>query len=278
MSLNRPTRKRRHLLWVVVLLSQYLLPYFAAADEPDKTVLLATTTSTDNSGLLDYILPYMQADTGYTVRIISTGTGKALKMGAAGDVDIILVHAKSSELAFIAAGHGVARRPIMFNDFIVVGPDDALCPDGSALSLDEVFQCIVSQAGIFVSRGDDSGTHKKELEIWRSTGIEPGGAGYREVGQGMGKTLQIADQLGAYTLTDRGTWIFSRDRLAMKIIYQRDQRLRNQYSVILVNPARHKTNYPGAKAVSDWLVSRRGQALIDSYRIKGQQPFYANAE
>ena len=244
----------------------------------NKLVLLATTTSTENSGLLDFILPVMEKDTGYKIRTISAGTGKALKMGEAGDVDVLLVHAKESEQAFIDSQFGVDRRLIMFNEFVVVGAKSDPGDLGTLSSLSAVFKSIASQGEVFISRGDESGTHKKELSIWNSVGIVPDGAWYRQVGQGMGKTLQISDQLSGYTLTDRGTWIFSSDRLLMKIIYQGDQRLHNQYSVIAVNPARHDVNYVGATAVGDWLVSAKGQSLINAYRIDGEQLFYANAE
>ncbi len=270
-------RMRHHLIWVIVLLS-CLFPHSTFADENSKIVLLATTTSTENSGLLDYILPYMEADTGYIVRTISAGTGKALRMGQAGDVDVILVHAEQSELAFVQAGHGVNRRRVMFNDFVVVGPADDPASIGYSSSLKAAFERIASSSALFVSRGDDSGTHQKELEIWRSIGKQPNENGYREVGQGMGKTLQIADELGAYTLTDRATWIFSEERLSMTIVFAGGQQLQNQYNVITINPERHKINYPGAMAVSDWITSEKGQRLIRSYRIKGQPLFYANAD
>ncbi|WP_423910254.1 substrate-binding domain-containing protein [Candidatus Spongiihabitans sp.] len=285
MSHNWLAKKRHHLVWVIVLLSQHLLPHSAFADERNKIVLLATTTSTENSGLLDYILPYVEADTGYIIRTISAGTGKALTMGQAGDVDVMLVHAKQSELAFVQAGHGINRRRVMFNDFVVVGPADDSASIRYSSNLDEAFDRMASNSALFVSRGDDSGTHKKELEIWRSIGKQPNkneyeneyGNWYREVGQGMSKTLQIANELEAYTLTDRGTWIFLEERLSMTIVFEDGQRLRNQYSVITINPERHNINYQGAMAFSDWITSKKGQQLIHSYRINGQPLFYANA-
>ncbi len=287
MSHNWLTRKRHHWVWAwawvwaIVLLSQYLFPHSIFADENSKIVLLATTTSMENSGLLDYILPYMATDTGYIVRTISAGTGKALGMGQAGDVDVMLVHAQQSELAFVQAGHGVNRRRVMFNDFVVVGPADDPASIGYSSNLNEAFNRIASNSALFVSRGDDSGTHKKELEIWRSIGKQPNKNGYenwyREVGQGMGKTLQIANELEAYTLTDRGTWIFLEEKLSMTIVFEGGQQLQNQYSVITINPERHKINYQGAMVFSDWITSKKGQQLIHSYRINGQPLFYANA-
>lgn len=286
MTPNRLTRKSR-LLSAFVLLTQCLFPHSTSAtnatdtDENSKIVLLATTTSTENTGLLDYLLPYLQADTGYTIRIISAGSGKALKMGQVGDVDVLLVHAKQSELAFVQAGYGVNRRQVMFNDFVVVGPADDPAAIARSANLTEAFTRLATHSALFVSRGDDSGTHKKELEIWYSIGKElnknDSQNGYREVGQGMSKTLQIANQLEAYTLTDRGSWIFAERKLAMAIVFAGAPQLQNQYSIITINPERHKTNHRGAKAFSDWMTSQRGQQLIDSYQINGKQLFYANA-
>lgn len=267
------------------MLPPYLFLQATYADEHSKIVLLATTTSTENSGLLDYILPYMEADTGYVTRVISAGTGKALSMGRAGDVDVILVHAEQSELAFVEAGYGVNRRQVMFNDFVVVGPAADPAAIRYSANLDEAFERIAANSALFVSRGDDSGTHIKELEIWRAIGKQPNESGhqrgyenwYREVGQGMGRTLQIANELEAYTLTDRGTWIYSEDKLAMAVVFEGGQQLRNQYSVITINPERHKINDQGARVFSDWITSEKGQRLIQSYRIRGRPLFYANA-
>ncbi len=247
------------------------------AGEDDKVVLMATTTSTENSGLMDYLLPYFEADTGYSLRTIAVGSGKALRMGQVGDVDVLLVHAKQSELAFVQAGHGVNRRQVMFNDFVVVGAADDPAAIASSSNLRQAFNRMVSESALFVSRGDDSGTHKKELDIWQSIGTQPQAQRYREVGQGMSKTLQIADQLGAYTLTDRGTWIFAQEKLSMRIVFEGNQQLHNQYSVITVNPERHTINLQGATVFGDWITAKKGQQLINSYRINGQQLFYANA-
>ena len=259
------------------MLGAVLVTQVIHATDDNKVILMATTTSTENSGLLDYLLPFFAQDTGYSVRTIVAGTGKVLRMGQAGDVDVLLVHAKPSELAFVQAGYGVNRQRVMFNDFVVVGTADDPAAIGSASNMQAAFTRLASAPVLFVSRGDDSGTHKKELSIWQSVGTKPQAKWYREVGQGMGKTLQIADQLGAYTLTDRGTWIFAQDKLSMTIVFESAPQLNNQYSVITVNPERHKINYQGATVFSDWIASKKGQQLINSYRIKGEQLFYANA-
>ncbi len=254
----------------------FLLGTAAYAGDDNQIILMATTTSTENSGLLGYLLPYFKTHSGYSVRTIAVGTGKALRMGRAGDVDMILVHAKPSELAFVQTGYGVNRQQVMFNDFVVVGADDDPASIGTTTNLKEAFGRLISESALFVSRGDDSGTHKRELEIWQWVGKQPNESDYREVGQGMGKTLQIANQLRAYTLTDRGTWIFAKEKLSMSIVFEGDSKLQNQYSVITVNPKRHKINYQGATAFSDWIASETGQQLINAYRIQGQQLFYAN--
>ena len=253
-----------------------LLIQTAHAQTEDRTVLLATTTSVDNSGLIDYLRPVLEKETGFTYKVIAAGTGKALKMGQAGDVDVLLVHEKNSEIAFVEAGYGVRRTPFMFNDFVLVGPKNDPVDIGEKKSVSEAIESIAVGNVSFISRGDDSGTHKKELALWRQVGIEPDGPWYREAGQGMGKTLQIADELQAYTLTDRGTWLFNQDKLDLKVVLEGDISLHNQYSVIAVNPDLHQTNHAGAIALSNWVVSHKGQVMIDQYHINGQQLFHAN--
>jgi tungstate transport system substrate-binding protein len=248
---------------------------FAASEISD--VLLATTTSTNNSGLTDYLLPQIQADTGFAIKVISVGTGKALQMGRAGDVDMLLVHAKNAELKFIMEGYGVDRTELMYNDFVLVGPANDPAGVRQQGNMIAALNAIADQEYLFVSRGDDSGTHKKEISLWSEAEISPGGEWYREVGQGMGKTLLIADELSAYTLTDRGTWIFTEDRSSLEIVFEGEPLLLNQYSAIAINPDRHKVNYEGARAVIEWLVSEKGQGLIDSYRIGDKKLFHANA-
>ncbi|MYB34377.1 MAG: tungsten ABC transporter substrate-binding protein [Gammaproteobacteria bacterium] len=262
-----------------LLLAPWLLLNPASADPDYRIVKIATTTSTENSGLTRYLLPEVEKDTGFQYQTIAAGTGKALQIGRAGDVDVVMVHAKSSELEFVKQGYGVDRTEFMYNDFVIVGPSRAEGGiDFSGMSsVVEIFQNIQDNQVLFVSRGDDSGTHKKELQIWAMAGTLPDGIWYREVGQGMGKTLQIAGELGAYTLTDRGTWLFTQERSSLEIVFEGDPELFNQYSVMAVNPDRHDINYPGAKALIAWLSGDKGQRMINEFRIDGEQLFNANA-
>ncbi|MCY3769633.1 MAG: substrate-binding domain-containing protein [Gammaproteobacteria bacterium] len=248
------------------------------ASEQDPVVYLATTTSTENSGLIEYLLPVLETDTGYLYRVIAVGTGKALQMGRAGDVDILLVHARDSELEFVEEGYGVDRKEVMYNDFVVVGPKEDPARIAGSSRVHDAFEKIGAAAAMFVSRGDHSGTHDKEMEIWKAADREPEGNWYREVGQGMGKTLQIASELGAYTIADRGTWIFTEEKLALKILFQDDERLFNQYSVITINPALHDVNHGGAQAFTRWITSAKGQKRINEYKINEKKLFHANAE
>lgn len=263
-------------LCLCVLSACFLLIQSSHAQSEDRTVLLATTTSVDNSGLIAYLRPALEKDTGFTYKVIAVGTGRALRMGQAGDVDLMLVHEKNSEIAFVEAGYGVDRTPFMFNYFVLVGPKNDPAKINEKKSIREAIEAIAVGNVLFVSRGDDSGTHKKELVLWRLVGIEPDGIWYREAGQGMGKTLQIADELQAYTLTDRGTWLFNQNKLDLKIVFEGDKALHNQYSVIAVNPDLHQTNHDGAMAFSNWVVSQKGQVMINQYQLNGQQMFHAN--
>ncbi len=263
-------------LCLCVLSACFLLIQSSHAQSEDRTVLLATTTSVDNSGLIAYLRPALEEDTGFTYKVIAVGTGRALRMGQAGDVDLMLVHEKNSEIAFVEAGYGVDRTPFMFNYFVLVGPKNDPAKINEKKSIREAIEAIAVGNVSFVSRGDDSGTHKKELVLWRLVGIEPDGIWYREAGQGMGKTLQIADELQAYTLTDRGTWLFNQNKLDLKVVFEGDKALHNQYSVIAVNPDLHQTNHDGAMAFSNWVVSQKGQVMINQYQLNGQQMFHAN--
>ena len=244
----------------------------------DPALRLATTTSTANSGLMDFLLPRFTAETGLEVHLIAVGTGKALRLGREGDVDIVLVHARQAEDKFVADGYGVERADVMYNDFIIVGPvsDPASVADSN--SVDEVFDKIHSSKHPFVSRGDDSGTHKRELILWQSAGKTPGGSWYREVGQGMGKTLQIANEVDGYTMTDRGTWLAYQSKLDITLLFQDDPPLFNPYGIIAVNPARHAdVNYSGARKLIQWMVSPAAQKMIGEFKIKGQQLFVPSA-
>lgn len=238
---------------------------------------LATTTSTENSGLLADILPRFSADTGYIVDVVAVGTGAALKLGENADVDIVLVHARSLEAAFMAAGHGAERRDVMYNDFIILGP--AKDPAGLGWLNDAVqaFQAIASGGHGFVSRGDNSGTHVMERSLWQAIDTEPTGSWYKEAGQGMEQVLIMADSLAAYTLADRSTWLAVGGRTDLVICFEGDPRLFNPYGIISVNPDKHPgINAAGARALLDWLTSEKGQATINDFKCNGEQLFFAN--
>lgn len=244
----------------------------------ETPVRMATTTSTENSGLLNYLLPEFYKDTGYKVHVIAVGTGKALRLGRDGDVDVVLVHAPGAEHEFVNQSYGVKRFPVMYNDFVIIGdPSDPASIKKSA-SIKEAFEKIQSSKNLFVSRGDDSGTHKKEKKIWQGAGINPKGKWYRQVGQGMGKVIQIAHELRAYTLTDRGTWLSYKDKVDMDVLYQGDQKLFNPYGIIAVNPERYSDiNIKGANALIEWLTSKNGQQLIGKYKKFNQVLFTPSA-
>jgi len=245
---------------------------------------LATTTSTDNSGLLNVLLPPFEKMLGVRVDVIAVGTGKALELGKNGDVDVVLVHARSAEDQFVEEGYGVNRRDVMYNDFIIIGPTDD--PAGVKGMKDAVaaLENISAKKTPFVSRGDDSGTHKREKSLWEEAGIEPAAPGstggwYMEAGQGMGATLQIADEKQAYTISDRGTYLAYRDKIELEILVEGDaERLANPYGIIAVNPAKHPhVNYVYAMALIGWVTSVEGQKIIAEYKQFGEPLFYPTA-
>ena len=248
----------------------------ASADE--SLLKLATTTSTANSGLMDLLLPKFTGETGIDVHLIAVGTGKALRLGREGDVDIVLVHARAAENAFVDAGYGVDRADVMYNDFIIVGPETDPAGASKSNSVAEVLQHIHASEKPFISRGDDSGTHKRELILWQSASKSPGGSWYREVGQGMGKTLQIANEVDGYTMTDRGTWLAYESKLDIQLLFEGDPPLFNPYGIIAVNPERQPdVNYPGAIKLIKWMTSPAVQKMIGEFKIKGQQLFVPSA-
>lgn len=256
------------------LLSLCLLPCVASAQ--DKVVKLATTTSTDNTGLLAYLLPKFELQSGYQVQVIATGTGKALRHGRNGDVDLVMTHAPDAEARFVADGYGRLPRQLMMNDFVLLGPASDPAGLRQASSLQDAMQRIArSQAG-FVSRGDDSGTHMKELGLWQKAGIDPTFPGYAAIGQGMGPALLTANEMGTYLLADRGTYLAFLERIDLTVVYEGAKALVNPYQVILLDDTRYPDlNHAGALALSDWLVSARGQKLIDDFRVNGKQLFKA---
>ena len=235
---------------------------------------LATTTSTDNSGLLDILLPVFEKDGEYKVKVISVGTGKALRLAREGDVDVVLVHARSAEDKLVADGYGVDRRDVMYNDFVLVGPDSDPANIRDMTDATAALTRIVASKSLFISRGDTSGTHKKELQLWEQAGVTPQGQWYREAGQGMGKVLQIAGELNAYTLTDRGTWLAYRNKVPLTIVTEGDKRLFNPYGIIAANPDRYPdANYKGATALINWITSPEAQRMIGNFTIDKQSLF-----
>jgi len=246
-----------------------------------RFITVASTTSTEQSGLFDHLLPLFERRTGIEVRVVALGTGQALDLARRGDADVVFVHAKAAEEAFLHEGHGVRRFPIMYNDFVIVGPKSD--PAGIAGGTDtlEAFRKIKSAGAPFVSRGDRSGTHIAEVNLWTMAGIDIAkekGPWYRETGQGMGPALNTASSMNAYLLSDRATWLAFRNRGDLGVLVQGDTRLMNQYGVMLVNPEKHPSvKRADGQAFIDWLVSPEGQGAIASYRIGGEQLFFPNA-
>ena len=239
---------------------------------------LATSSSTVSSGLMGVILPEFEAASGLSVEVLAVGTGNALKLGRDGLVDVLLVHAPQAENDFVEAGHGVLRRDVMANDFVVVGPKDDPAGVRQASDAGDAFRRIAENRAGFISRGDDSGTNKMERRLWASIGIEPYGLWYREVGMNMGDTLGTASELQSYTLSDRGTWLALREGLSLELLGEDRQRLANPYHVIAINPDQHpQVNFEGARLLIDWLVSPAGQSAIGAYRVGGQVLFSPTA-
>jgi len=241
----------------------------------EERLKLATTTSTDNSGLLDVLLPPFEKLLNIKVDVIAVGTGKALKLGQSGDVDVVMVHAPAAEKKFVVSGFGVNRRGFMYNDFVILGPESDPARIKGVNNAVGAFALIARNKSTFVSRGDESGTHKKEKTIWKKAGISPSGKWYLETGLPMGQVLVISDQKGAYTLSDRGTYIAFRDKISLKILNAGDPLLNNPYSIIAVNPALHPhVNYMKAMALIAWVTSQEGQKIIATYEKGGELLFH----
>lgn len=249
------------------------------ADDP--FIVVQSTTSTQNSGLFEHILPMFTQRSGIEVRVVAVGTGQALKNARNGDGDVVIVHSKPDEDKFVADGWGVKRHDLMYNDFIIVGPATDPAKIAGVKHAAESLKKIAEAEAPFASRGDESGTHKAELKLWQDAGINPkssSGKWYLETGSGMGATLNTAVGKRAYTLTDRGTWLNFANKSDFEILVEGDPKLFNQYGAILVNPAKHKkVKAEEGQAFIDWLTSREGQAAITSYRIDSEQLFYPNA-
>ncbi|MBK1669687.1 sulfate transporter [Rhodovibrio sodomensis] len=274
--------KRLGFVLGAVALAVVAQPIDRAQAQDDRYIIVQSTTSTEASGLFEHLLPKFERMTGIDVRVVAVGTGQAIRNARNGDGDVLFVHHTPSEYKFIADGHGKRRFDVMYNDFVIVGPKDD--PAGIA-GLDSVTKALtkIAKSGApFASRGDDSGTHKKELGLWAQTDVNPrqaSGNWYRETGSGMGATLNTAVQMGAYTMSDRATWLNFGNKKNFEILVEGDPRLFNQYGVMVLNPEKHPHVKEGmAQAFVDWLVSQDGQQAIANYRLKGQQAFFPNAD
>lgn len=255
------------------------LSWIAPHGLAQQVLKLSTTTSTDNSGLLNYLLPAFEAQSGLKVHVISVGTGKALELAKNGDVDVTLVHARPAEDQFVAQGYGVERRDVMYNDFIVVGPDSDPAGIRGMKNVLEAFRKIVQTKARFISRGDNSGTDQMEQRYWKEAGVKPEGAAYVSAGLGMGEVLTMAAELQAYTLTDRATYTTYKARTGLAIAVEGDPSMFNPYGIIAVNPSRHKdVNFSGAMQLIRWITSDAGQQRIASFRVNGQQLFFPSAK
>ncbi len=247
----------------------------------DKSIVVASTTSTQDSGLFEYLLPLFTKKTGITVKVVAQGTGQALDTGRRGDADVVFVHAKSAEEKFLAEGQGVQRYPVMYNDFVLIGPKSDPAGIKGMKDVGKAFQTIKNKQASFISRGDRSGTNIAELKLWKDAGIDiekDKGPWYKSIGQGMGAALNTAGASNAYVLSDRGTWIHFKNKGDLQILVEGDQRMFNQYGVMLVNPAKHpNVKKEFGQAFIDYLISPEGQKAIANYKINGQQLFYPNA-
>jgi tungstate transport system substrate-binding protein len=254
----------------------------AVAQTPERFIVVSSTTSTTDSGLFNHILPLFKAKTGIDVRVVSQGTGQALDTGRRGDADVVFVHAKPQEEKFITDGFGVERKPVMYNDFVLIGPKSDPAGIKGASDIVAALKTIQAKQAPFVSRGDKSGTHAAELSLWKTAGIEGEqlkGAWYREIGQGMGAALNTASALNGYVLSDRATWLNFKNRGELAIVVEGDKRLFNQYGVILVNPAKHAhVKAKDGQAFIDWIVSPEGQKAIGDYKINGEVLYFPNAQ
>jgi tungstate transport system substrate-binding protein len=266
---------------IAALAAYALLLVASPAQAQTQSIVVASTTSTQDSGLFGHILPLFKAATGIEVRVMAQGTGQALDTGRRGDADVLFVHAKAQEEKFVADGFGVKRFPVMYNDFVLIGPKSDPAGIKGKSDIAAALQAIKAKAAPFISRGDRSGTHIAELDLWKAAGIDIAkdkGPWYKEIGQGMGAALNIASASNAYVLADRGTWIAFKNRGELDIVVQGDKRLFNQYGLMLVNPAKHPhVKKELGQAFIDWLVSAAGQNAIANYKIENQQLFFPNA-
>jgi tungstate transport system substrate-binding protein len=268
----------RRILIALAIAAAFATPSLAQ----DKSIVVSSTTSTQDSGLFSHILPIFKAKTGIDVKVLSQGTGQALDTGRRGDADVVFVHAKPQEEKFVADGFGVKRYPVMYNDFVLIGPKSDPAGIKGAKDVAAALKTIKEKASPFISRGDKSGTHSAELALWKIAGVGVAGADkgpwYKEIGQGMGAALNTASASNAYVLADRGTWLSFKNRGDLEIVVEGDKRLFNQYGVILVSPEKYPTvKKELGQQFIDWLVSAEGQKAITDYKINGEQLFYTNA-
>jgi tungstate transport system substrate-binding protein len=281
MKLMRQVRKSLRAIIFAVALGAMVAVTAAHATESDKSIVVASTTSTQDSGLFDYLLPIVKQKTGITVKVIAQGTGQALDTGRRGDADVVFVHAKPAELRFIAEGQSLKRYPVMYNDFVLIGPKSDPAGVAGMGNIVRALQIIAANKFPFVSRGDNSGTHMAELTLWKDSGVnidKERGPWYKAIGQGMGAALNAASAINAYVLSDRATWIHFENRGNLQIAVQGDNRMFNQYGVMLVNPEKHPSvKRDLGQQFIDYLISPAGQADIAHYKIDGQQLFYPDA-
>jgi tungstate transport system substrate-binding protein len=267
--------------WLMIVAALLVSVLSAPAQAQDKSILVSSTTSTQDSGLFGHILPLFKAKTGIDVKVVAQGTGQALDTGRRGDADVVFVHAKPAEEKFISEGAGVKRYPVMYNDFILIGPKSDPAGIKGLKDITKALQIIKEKQAPFVSRGDRSGTHQAELALWKDAGIDiekDTGPWYKSIGQGMGAALNTASASNSYVLADRGTWLSFKNRGELVITVEGDKRLFNQYGVILVNPAKHPhVKKELGQQFIDWLISPEGQKAIANYKINGEQLFYPNA-
>jgi tungstate transport system substrate-binding protein len=267
---------------LLIAIAAFAVLTVGGAAEQDKSIVVASTTSTQDSGLFDHILPMFAEETGIEVKVVAQGTGQALDTGRRGDADVVFVHARAQEEKFIKDGFGAKRFDVMYNDFVLIGPKSDPAGIKGSSDIAAALAAIRSKEAPFVSRGDKSGTHSAELRLWKAAGVDIAatkGPWYKEIGQGMGAALNTASAINAYVLSDRATWLAFKNRGDLDVAVEGDKRLLNQYGVMLVNPARH----PSVKAelgqrFVDWLISPQGQQAIGEYKIDGQQLFFPNAE
>lgn len=276
--MNNRTPTRRELLSLAIAIT---IAGTSIALAQEKSIVVSSTTSTQDSGLFGHILPLFKAKTGIEVKVISQGTGQALDTGRRGDADVVFVHAKSAEEKFLAEGFGVKRFPVMYNDFVIIGPKSDPAGIKGSKDVGAALKTILAKGAPFISRGDKSGTHIAEIKLWTAAGIDiekAKGPWYKSIGQGMGAALNTAAASNAYVMSDRGTWISFKNKGDLVIAVQGDKRLFNQYGVMLVNPAKHpNVKKELGQQFIDWLISPEGQKAIAAYKINGEQLFYPNA-